>query len=255
MELEVWFPGIRLWAPTQSAAGNWDLSAQGAGKLLIFECKGCSPLRFGHTVPINMPQLQRYATGPEFARVRLHVFYVLPAPPWPGEAPSPAPPFTSLAALPATYADQRLAGPAGGCWEWFHVISATALWGSLMGSGIASVSTRRLPNPATLGLPPHHLGPLPGVARLADFLEDVARCRRVPLAGAKHRGGGRPSAGEPWTRPRGREPVDGLSPSRFQEPPLPPHANLDTVFEGKPPEGSAPTPLAAFIPNAALAVE
>jgi hypothetical protein len=30
VELEVWFPSVRLWAPIQNAAGNWDLATQGS---------------------------------------------------------------------------------------------------------------------------------------------------------------------------------------------------------------------------------
>ena len=185
MELEVWFPGVRLWAPTQNAAGNWDVTAQGNGKLLIFECKGCDPLTKGHSVPINMPQLQRYAMGWEFALVRNHVFYVLPAPPWTGPAPAPGAPFVPPTALPAAHADQRLFGPAGGCWQWFYVIAAPTLWASLSATGSASVNTRRLPSPPAMALSGHALGPLPGIQQLADFLEDVARCRKVSLTGAE----------------------------------------------------------------------
>ena len=253
VELELWFPGVRLWAPTHSAAGNWDLSAQGVGKLLIFECKGCNPLQRGHSVPINMPQLQRYAVGAEFGPVRRHVVYVLPSPPWSGAAPSPGAPFTPSAALPVAYADQRLVGPAGGCWEWFHVVPAMTLWRSLMSAGLASVNTRRLPSPPSLNLAPHRLGRLPGTQRLADFLEDVARCRRIPLTGVDPGGPGRGAGPDSWRRPPGRGPSDDSGPAGDDEPAEPPDVAAGVVFEGEPPEGSAPTPLAAFVPRGALA--
>lgn len=252
VELEVWFPGIRLWAPTQSAAGNWDLAVQGSGKLVIFECKGCDPLKAGHSVPINMPQLQRYAMDVDFAPVRDHVFYVLPAPPWTGPAPSPGGPFTPAAALPAAHADHRLAGPAGGCWQWFHVMPATALWASLIATGTKSINTRRLPNPPSLGLSPHPRGPVPATQRLGDFLDDVAKCRKVPLTG----GGGPPQSIDPddWRRPDGRDP--GGPPiwpgdAEPAEPPDPP-SHVELIYEDDD-ESSAPTPLAAFVPRQALA--
>ena len=259
LELEVWFPGVRIWAPTQSAVANWDVAAQGAGKLLVFECKGCDPLQRGHSVPINMPQLQRYATSWDFAAIRDHVFYVLPAPPWSGASPSPAAPFAPPAGLPVIYADQRLAGPAGGCWQWFHVTAATTLWASLMSTGSASVNTRRLPNPPLLGLTPHPLGPLPGTQRLNDFLDDIANCRTVPLTGAETEdSSGHDGSGEDrtngWRRPGGRDP-DGppVWPGDAEppDPPVPPGQRL--VYDDRA-EGSAPTPIAAFLPRRSLAV-
>jgi hypothetical protein len=256
VELEVWFPSVRLWAPTQSAAGNWDLATQGAGKLLIFECKGCDPLKAGHSVPINMPQLERYAIGPEFENVREHLFYVLPAPPWKGPAPSPPAPFRPAAALPAAHADHRLGGVAGGCWEWFHVTTAVTLWASLTATQSASVNTRRLPNPPSLGLAPHSLGPLPGTERLGDFLEEVAYCRGVPLTGGKGEGlSPQTEEADEWRRPDGRHPEgpaiwpgEGVPP----DPPRPPD-NARQISDQLS-DGSAPTPLAAFLPLDSLAV-
>lgn len=176
IELELWFPGVRLWAPTQNSIGNWDLSAQGAGKLVIFECKGCQPLKEGHSVPINMPQLKRYAKSPEFRAVREHVFYVLPAPAWSGPAPTPGAPFSPSAALPPGHAAERLAGPAGGCWEWFHVTPAASLWTHLRVTGSQSVNTRRLPNPPTLLLRAHPLG---GAAKNGTPRRLSRRCGQV----------------------------------------------------------------------------
>jgi hypothetical protein len=259
LELESWFPGLRLWAPTQSAIGNWDVAAHGAGKLLILECKGCDPLAAGHSVSINMPQLQRYATGGEFADLRDHVFYVLPAPPWAGPAPTPGAPFAPPAALPAAYADERLAGTGGGCWERFHVTLAMDLWAALSATGSASVNTRRLPNPPALGLAAHPLGPLPATTRLNDFLDDVANCRRVPLTGDTGESGSSQDVGGegtrgPWRRPDGRDsegpPVwpGGDEPT---EPPEPPNAR-NTVVEDR--EGSVPTPIVAFVPRHLLAI-
>jgi hypothetical protein len=255
LELETWFPGVRLWAPTQSAVGNWDVAAQGAGKLLIFECKGCEPLQAGHSVPINMPQLQRYAAGAEFADVRDHVFYVLPAPPWQGPAPAPNAPFAPPAALPAAHAEERLAGPAGGCWEWFHVTLATELLAALNATGRASVNTRRLPSPPALGLAPHPLGPLPATSRLNDFLDDVANCRRVRLTGTESESGSsEPGAeGGEWRRPNGR--ASGGPPvwPGDDQPTEPPERANDTQWVGDDHQRSAPTPIVAFIPRRLLA--
>jgi hypothetical protein len=259
LELEVWFPGVRLWAPTQSAAGNWDVAAQGAGKLLIFECKGCDPLKQGHRVPINMAQLQRYAMGRDFAAVRDHVFYVLPAPPWLGSSPAPGAPFTPPAALPAEYADQRLVGSAGGCWEWFHVTTAKTLWASLRLTESSSVNTRRLPNSPSLGLREHNLGPLPGTQRLNDFLDDIARCRGVPLTGADNEDGAPPQQGSSenhtggWRRPDGRGSGGPPIWPGDAEPPEPPDEPGDQRLYDEYGEGSAPTPIAAFVPRHALA--
>lgn len=260
LELEVWFPGVRLWAPTQSAAANWDVAAHGAGKLLIFECKGCDPLKAGHSGPINVPQLDRYATSWEFAAVRDHIFYVLPAPSWAGPAPSPPAPFTPPAALPAGHADERLAGPSGGCWQWFHVTPATTLRATLAATGSASVNTRRLPNPPALGLAGHPLGPLPGTQRLADFLDDVATCRRVPLTGAAARGHARLSNGpvngdldNGWRRPDGRDSGGDPVWPGGGEPREPPEPPTETAHADAFPEGSAPTPVAAFVPASSLA--
>lgn len=260
VELEAWFPGVRLWAPTQSASGNWDLAAQGAGKLIIFECKGCDPRKAGHSVAINMPQLERYALGWEFEKVRKHVFYVLPAPPWSGPAPSPPAPFTPANALPATHADHRLGGVAGGCWEWFHVTAATTLWASLKATRSASVSTRRLPNPPSLGLDPHPLGPLPGTERLGDFLEEVAHCRRVPRTGGPDddispQAGQRVGPNDTWRRPDGRHPEGPPTWPGSVEPPDLPTLPESGRFSDKRSDRSAPTPLAAFLPLDSLGPE
>lgn len=246
VELETWFPGVHLWAPTQNSIGNWDLGALGAGKVLIFECKGCQSLVQGHTIPINRKQLWRYTFGPHFTSVRVHVFYVLPSPPWPGNPPGWSGAQPPGAALPVPHAAERTMGVGGGCWNWFYVTTPSLLWAAL--AGMASVNTCRLPNASRLGLPQHRWGPLGGMQRLSDFLEDVARCRRVPVTGATDADG--PEPDRDWRRPRGREPLDEeqegdlpVEPARGQseEPPS------DDARE------AAPTPLAAFIPIDALA--
>jgi hypothetical protein len=267
MELEVWFRNVRLWAPTQNAVGNWDLAAQGHGKLLIFECKGSQPLKEGHSIPINLQQLDRYVNSSEFAAVASHVFYVLPAPPWPGEAPSPGGPFTPAKALPSGHADQRLAGPGGGCWEWFHVVSALSLWTSLASPTqpatpvkSRSVNTRQLPNPPGLHLKPHRSGLLPETERLGDFLEGVAKCRVVPLTGeitqsGSLTGGQGDAQDEPWRRPSGRD-SDGppLSSEETEESHEPPQSPRDRISKDKWSKRSTPTPLAAFLPSDSLAI-
>jgi hypothetical protein len=269
MELEVWFRNVRLWAPTQNAIGNWDVAAQGAGKLLIFECKGCNPLKQGHTVPINMPQLYRYAKGPEFAAVRDHVFYVLPAPPWSGPALAPGTPFTPAEALPAVHADQRLVSQAGGCWEWFHVISARSLWASLTTpsqsvpvTGSRSVNTRRLPSPRIRCLKAHPLRPLPETKRLGDFLEGIAKCDILPLTGedtvksSARRSHGQDRNGT-WHRPDGRV-SNGpeVWPEHVEppEPPEQPEVPRDQTAKDEHSKRSTPRPLAAFLPRSSLAV-
>jgi hypothetical protein len=259
VELAVWFPEVRLWAPTQNSVGNWDLSASGCGKLLIFECKGCRPLKQGHSVAIDMLQLERYMLGGEFATVREHVFYVLPAPPWPGPIPAPGTPIALESAIPG-HADARLASPDGGCWNWFHVIPATTLWEQLAASNARnrSVNTRRLPGPSAYSWP-HHLGMLIGTTRLADFLEGVAKCYFVPLSNATP---SESSSGEidgEWHRPpeRGDPPPDeasippGARVVAREEPPLRDARGVDAEAGDA---ESTPTPLAAFVPLAALAI-
>jgi len=275
IELEAWFPGVRLWAPTQSSIDNWDLTAQGAGKLLIFECKGCQPLKVGHSVPINVRQLERYVTSSEFAAVRSHTFYVLPAPPWPAPPRPPKGQITASNALPAGHADERLGGAGGGCWNWFHATPATSLWEALGEPSSHSVktrtvNTRRLPSPPAPLLPEHPLGSLPDSECLADFLEGVALCRNVPLTGAAANGDKDHDRAD-WRRPPGREPMLGgpRDTTRFEDQGRP--ADIQTPAEPELDEprmaevsdatrardandGSTPTPLAAFVPRRSLAV-
>ena len=59
------FGAVRLWSPTQNVIRNWDLSPLNpvAGKLLIFESKGCTSLVKGHSIAIEWDQLHKLRLG------------------------------------------------------------------------------------------------------------------------------------------------------------------------------------------------
>jgi hypothetical protein len=149
--------------------------------------------------------------------------------------------------------------------EWFHVTPAASLWTHLRVTGSQSVNTRRLPNPPTLLLRAHPLGALPKTERLGDFLEGVARCRIVSLTGAETQRGPasdrREEGDRGWRRPDRREsyrspawPGDGEPSEELELHDDEPDRPLDRKTDDGRSDGSAPIPLAAFLPLDSLAI-
>jgi hypothetical protein len=85
--LELWaaaylvhaLPDITLWAPTQRATPNFDMSADANGKLFLFEFKAAYLGAGEHVVKIDMAQLARYLSHPI---LKACTYYLLPSPPY-----------------------------------------------------------------------------------------------------------------------------------------------------------------------------
>jgi hypothetical protein len=97
--LEMWvaaylvgrFPRITLWAPTQLAQPNFDMSAYANGKLFVFEAKAAyvddkqGVPNGSHVVKIKRSQVIGYKSDPVLAAC---TYYLLPSPPYSTTAPT-----------------------------------------------------------------------------------------------------------------------------------------------------------------------
>jgi hypothetical protein len=145
--LELWtagylvhaLPDITLWAPTQRATSNFDMSAGANGKLFLFEFKAAYLGAGEHVVKIDLAQLARYLSHPV---MKACTYYLLPLPP-----------YATTAAiggyLPdvarARQGNSLMGWPPVECWAW--AVPATTL-GSVLGgsSGTRQVACRQIPN-------------------------------------------------------------------------------------------------------------
>jgi hypothetical protein len=161
------FPNARIWAPTQARIdGNWDYGISlGAGKILILEDKGSTPLgprqyklpRNTHRIDIDPDQLDWYCKSVD-NDMGIPSYYVLPRPPWIG-------PNTGSRVVP-DQAIFRTTSPAGAFEEWAYVIRCSDLKAQL--GTRRSIYTDRLP--------------LPGAWSLTEFFDLIKKCeigRRV----------------------------------------------------------------------------
>lgn len=150
------FPGALIWAPTPRGVADeaWDLGVHlGTGKIFILEDKAAEPYKTWHTILIDLEQLDRYCDEVE-ALYELPVYYVLPKPPWEGEA-------TGSSVIP----DQAIHRTNPDFATWAYVIRCTHLRQVLGAPAHQESKTLRT----------SHL-PLQNCVTLEAFLNEVHAC-------------------------------------------------------------------------------